>query len=258
MATFRIYADDSGKFETQNCEYTSLCGYVGHAAEWERFCIEWNSCRLRWQVPPIHMRRIRFPHEAPEWQAVKEKWAGTWDEKKDDMLQEFAHIVQNASIACVGAVVDATHYRSIAPAPLKESYKDSLSLAFHQLVMRGIEKTETVDSHASISIVIDDDRDSAMCCHEMLTVLKGAFSKVRERIVGISYVNDKAYPPVQAADMIAYESRRLMTEKITDVTSPTASLYAALTFRCQHQPKFYSAEVLDRLQANAEAREKDK
>lgn len=119
-------------------------------------------------------------------------------------------------------------------------------------------KTEVIDSHSAIGIVVDDDRDSSMRCHEMLNVLKGAFPKVRERIVGISYVNDKAYPPVQAADMVAYESRRLMVEKIADVTSPTASLYASLTFHCQNQPKFYSAQTLDRLAANSEAREKDK
>src|SRR5215472_923291 len=175
MAVFKIFADDSGKFETKNCEYTSLCGYVGHTAEWERFSIEWNNCRLRWQVPPIHMRRIRYPEEDPEWKAIKDKWGSMWEDKKKDMLEEFSCLVRNASIVCVGAVVDARHYRSLPAAPLKEHYKDSLSLAFHQLVMRGIEKTEAVDSHASIGIVIDDDRDSSLRCHEMLAVLKTAF-----------------------------------------------------------------------------------
>lgn len=139
MAMFHIYADDSGKFETQNCEYTSLCGYIAHAAEWERFCLEWNSCRMRWQIPPIHMRRIRYAHEDPQWQVIKEKWGDMWDDKKNDMLQEFSYIVRNANVVCVGAVVDAAHYRSLPSSPLKEAYKDSLSLAFHQLVMRGIE-----------------------------------------------------------------------------------------------------------------------
>src|SRR5260370_4994157 len=179
MAAYLIYADDSGKFETKNCEYTSLGGYVAHASEWERFCLEWNNLRIRWQVPAIHMRRIKFPDEDPAWQKVKEKWGSNWEEKRDDMLAEFAHQVQRANVVCVGAVVDATHYRSLPPTPMKKAYKDSLSLAFHQLVMRGIEKTEIVDSHASISIVVDDDRDSSMRCHEMLNVFKAAFPKGR-------------------------------------------------------------------------------
>lgn len=133
-----------------------------------------------------------------------------------------------------------------------------MSLAFHQLVMRGIEKTEVIDKHSPISLVIDDDRDSSLRCHEMLNILKLAFPNVKERISSISFVNDRAYPGIQAADMIAYESRRLMVDRIADPMAQGSSLYASLTFWLNHQPKFYTPAFLDMLQANAEAREKDK
>src|SRR5438445_957505 len=157
MAVFHIYADDSGKFETLKCEYTSLCGYIAHSSEWNRFQQEWNNCLFRWQVPPIHMRRIYYPEEDPDWKRVKDAWGASWEVKRDDMLGEFSGLVRVANMVCVGAVVDAAHYRSLPDSPLKREYQDSLSLAFHQLVMRGMEKTEVIDSHSTIGIVIDDD-----------------------------------------------------------------------------------------------------
>jgi hypothetical protein len=55
MATFYIYVDDSGKFDNERCEYTSLCGYLAHVLEWGRVLQEWRNCLLRFQVPYIHM-----------------------------------------------------------------------------------------------------------------------------------------------------------------------------------------------------------
>jgi hypothetical protein len=37
---FHVYADDSGKSESEKCDYTSLCGYIAHVSEWERFGLE--------------------------------------------------------------------------------------------------------------------------------------------------------------------------------------------------------------------------
>jgi hypothetical protein len=256
MAMFHVYADDSGKFDSEKCDYTSLCGYVAHVSEWQRFGLEWNNCRMRWQVPPIHLRRINHPDEDTEWRKIRDDWGKDWNEKRDAMLAEFAHVIFNAQVVCVGAVVDAAHYRRLGDSSFKRTYKDSVSLAFHQLVMRGIEKTEIVDKCSPISLVVDDDRDSSLRCHEILNVLKSAFSKVRERISGICYVNDRAYPGVQAADMIAYESRKLMVERKNDPNVEPSELFHSLTLALIHQPKLYTADVLDRLHAGRSENEK--
>jgi hypothetical protein len=194
---------------------------------------------MRWQVPPIHLRRINRPDEDAEWKKIRDEWGKDWEEKRDAMLADFAHVVFTAQVVCVGAVVDAAHYRTLGDSSFKRAYKDSVALAFHQLVMRGI-----------------DDRDSSLRCHEILNVLKSAFPKVRDRVSGICYVNDKAYPGVQAADMIAYESRKLMVEKKKDPNTEPSELFRSLTFALIHQPKLYTSDVLDRLHAGKSEKEK--
>lgn len=251
MAVFKIYADDSGKFDNLKCDYTSLCGYVGHASEWARFSLEWDNCRFRWGVPPVHMSPIMHPERDTEWLRIKDDWGKDWEARRDLMLGDFAATVRSAQIVCIGAVVDAAYFRSLPDSQFKQGAKDSLFLAFHDLVMRGIEKTEIVDPYSSISLVIDDDRSSAMRCYEMLDMLKQTFPKVRERIHGICFVNDKSYPGIQAADMIAYESRRLMVERIKDPNVVPSELFSSLTLLLIHQPKLYTPAVLDILQTAA-------
>jgi hypothetical protein len=62
------------------------------------------------------------------------------------------------------------------------------------------------------------------------------------------FVDDTHFPGVQAADMIAYEARRIMVERMTNPEA-TSDVYSDLTFMGLHQPGFYNAEILDQLQA---------
>jgi hypothetical protein len=189
-----------------------------------------------------------------DWKKVKRDWGTAWEKKRDLMLRELSEIVLDAKIVCVGAVVDSKHFRSICDADpqFKKAHRDPVHLAFHTFVMRGIDRVEVIDKCSPIGIVIDNDREFAMKCYEQLETLKelGAhgqkFSRVKERVHAISFVNDDSYPGVQAADMIAYEARRAMVERITNPTY-TSELYDNLTFARTHQPHYYTPEALDML-----------
>jgi hypothetical protein len=160
MAHFHVYADESGKYETLKCDYTSICGYVGHNSEWGRFSNEWNNCRLRWQAPPIHMAKIYHPDEHPEWARLKNEWGGEWGGVRERMLLEFAKMVARSGVACVGAVVDAAYFRSLPDSPLKKANAGPVEMSFDRLVKMGIAKTEVIDKHTPIGLVLDDDEAS--------------------------------------------------------------------------------------------------
>jgi hypothetical protein len=250
MAFFHIYGDDSGKLAMS--DYTSFCGYVAHISEWQRFSLEWNNCRLRWGVPAVHMARIMFPEKKDDdWRKTKDKWGVDWETKRDLMLQDFAATIRNAQVVCVGAVVDAKHFRLLAErnAKFKEMHKDPIHLSFHTLVMRGIEKTETIDKCSAISICVDDDPKWSMALYEQLNGLKQNFPKVRERVHSMCFLNDVSYPGLQASDMISYEARRLMVKKIENPEISGSELYDSLTLLQIHQPKFYGPAALDALEA---------
>jgi hypothetical protein len=63
--------------------------------------------------------------------------------------------------------------------------------------------------------------------------------------------NDDSYPGLQLADMISYESRRLMVEKLKNSKAEPSELFQSLTLLLTHQPHLYTPEVLDKMHADA-------
>jgi uncharacterized protein DUF3800 len=262
MAFFHVYGDESGKM-SGNADRTSFCGYVGHISQWERFSAGWNNVRIRYQVPAIHMARIAHPESKDDdWKKVKEKWGDAWDAISKRMLGELGEMVRESGIVCIGAVVDSKHFRLLADTyPLfKKAHRDPVHMAFHTFIMRAIDKTEVIDKTSRIGIVIDNDREFAMACYKQLESLKSLadndqkFARVKERVHAITFANDASYPGVQAADMIAYEARRIMVERMKDPKA-TSDLYEDLTFLGMHEPGYYTAEILDQLQASNPVKE---
>ena len=254
VAVYSIYLDESGKLAS-SADYTSFCGFVAHVTEWERLALEWNNCRITWQAPPIHMARIMFPDRKDDaWKGFKDKHGKNWDAARDAMLGDFAAIVRQSHLACVGAVVDANAFRALKDSDFKRTARDPLYFSFHTAIMRGIEKTEVVDKHSPVSVVVDDDAQFAVFCYNTLNQLKqnpdSRFDKVRERVHEISFGNDASYPGLQAADMVAYESRKLIVDRMASGNKPKPSdLFRMLTKSGLHQPRLYTAEILKQLES---------
>jgi Protein of unknown function (DUF3800) len=261
IAMFRIYGDESGKMSA-NAERTSFCGYVAHQSIWEAFSIHWDSCRFKWGLPPIHMARIRNPERKDDdWKKLRDAWGESeWNTKIAIILRELGEIVRESRIACVGAVVDSKHFRELAAKDtlFKKAHKDPVHTAFHTFIMGAIDKIEVVDKSSPIGVVVDNDKEFAMACYKQLESMKSLadhlhplqprFARVKQRVHSMCFVDDASFPGVQAADMIAYEARRIMVERMTSPEA-TSQLYDDLTFMRVHQPKFYTAAVLDNLQA---------
>lgn len=249
MAFFYIYLDESGKL-SGNSDYTSLCGYVSSAQEWQRFGLEWNACRLKWGVPAIHMAQIMSPNpRGVGWNRKQDEWGSQWQAKRDTMLAEFGHTIRVSSLVCIGSVVDANAFREILKDPTcVMPHGDSNVFAFQHAITKALKKIEVVDECNPVSIVLDDDRNTAQAYYSVLDSLRNdpskRFEKIRERIHGICFGNDISYPGLQAADMLAYVSRDLMRLRKADPTVESPELFVRLTNFGTHQPQFYTSELL--------------
>lgn len=255
MAFYRVTADESGKLRNPKCEFASFCGYFGMAAEWERFEYEWLTMQSKWNVPPIHMAKIAWPEDDELWSKVKERWGKHWEFGRDQMLKEFSSVIFNSRLSAVGAVVDASHFRTMPDSNYKRVARDPLFLSLQLLVSESIERSETLSSNrAPISLVIDDDQQYAMECYKWLNILRTTLPRVKERISGICFVKDDVYQGVQAADMLAYEARKQMVKNKKDPSAAPSELLHALTHNFVNNLKFVDASVLDELNGSMEAK----
>lgn len=247
VSQFYLYPDESGKLG--NSDYTSLCGFLAHDAEWARIEIEWNALGLKWSIPPVHMRLIRYPErdKSSEWTKIKESWGDHWEGRRDAMLNDFANLIYRSSAVCVGTVVDAASFRALpVEGEFRKQMQDPLYLGFFNCVMAGIEKITFFAGDHGLGIVLDDDEDYSLRCYQVLNAIRKQLDpKVRRHTNSICFANDDAFPALQAADMIAYESRRHMIGRNETPNLPPSDLYLALTRNGLHQPKLYDATLLD-------------
>jgi hypothetical protein len=258
MAHFHIYGDESGKLAQS--DYVSFCGYVAHTSEWERVSMEWNNVRLAWGVPPLHMRCVVAPErdKTGEWQKIKDEWGADWVAKRDRMLLEFGRAILGANTVAVGCIIDADHFRKMPDSQFKKGLPP-VPFGFYHLIMESLDKIDRISKTLSVSIIVDDDHEYSMKMYEILNSLKKTFPRVRERISALTFGNDNDYPGLQMADMIAFESRRLMVERATAKDAPPSDLFRALTRNLIHQPKLWTAEYLDKAaKSNMEPHEEKK
>jgi Protein of unknown function (DUF3800) len=256
VSFYHVYADESGKL-TGKSDYTSLCGYVGHDSEWARFNSVWNSCRLKWKIPPVHMSRIMNPdRKEDKWCFFARDRGNSWDSTREHMLYEFSNIVYSSAVVAVGGVVDAESYRAIQTSSRPFYTKDSNVFAFHHLVTNSIKKIQAVDERAGLSVVVDDDPENAWGYYNMQNVIKRhedpRLDYVKGTIDSICFGDDRAYPGLQAADMLSWCACNQMILQKTGQRDPgePSDLYLRLTHTGLHQPGFYDKTALEKLSEN--------
>ncbi len=254
MAFFHIYADESGKLSGRS-DYTSLCGYVGAAMEWQKVSYQWQQCCLKWGVPPIHMSKILREPVPDEigWAKIASDWGINWTGRRNQMLEEFASIIFHSNIVAIGTVIDAREYRKIqSSGKYKFPIDDSNVFLLQELLTWALDRVEVVDRSSPVSLIVDNDYDTAFNYYSMLKALKEnssspKFARIRDRVSGICFSNDCAYPGLQMADMIAYESRNLMVRRIKEPNSEPSELYRLLTHNGVNQTKLLDAEWLKKV-----------
>lgn len=261
---FSLFLDESGKSHRHNQDFTALCGYFGGPDDWGRFVEAWKKLRTHWVVPDIHMSKImRADQQEPKnpWTPVFQKITGLgidWKEWRDSMLKDFAQLVFQYPLVCVGAVVDAAAYKLIKQTPnCKLVQQDTNVFSLQESVWLALEAIKIVDLDPSITLVIDDDKDTAYDYYQNFKVVRSVwdmdnphrvpgprFEMMKRCVNAIAFAQDKYHPALQAADMIAYEAARFKRPQVVGRDIPPEDLYALLTMGGTHQPKFYDKDAL--------------
>jgi len=146
-------------------------------------------------------------------------------------------------------IVDAVTYQTLRSASSPITEQDPNVFAFHQVIMDGLAKIKRVQPLGTLSIIVDDDPEYAWGYYDLAKGLrnhpsKEVFSCVPERLHGLCFGDDKAYPGLQAADMLAWTSRRYVIDKKHDEDHLPSELLRLLTFGGLHQPVVYKENVL--------------
>lgn len=114
---------------------------------------------------------------------------------------------------------------------------------FHRLVRQIIEALKTWDYVEPISINFDAEDGFSATCLDALIHLKKHRSEVNALIGSIGFTDDEIYYPIQAADMLAYSTKRNLQGRPPDYFGPLTRGIGGKP-PIPYLSEFYDAETL--------------
>ncbi len=252
MDILHLCLDESGKF--RDSDYVSFCGYVSYARDWEALSQEWMSALLHERLSVLHTTDA-YHFNGEEWKAKKAEWGNNAEAERDALLLRFAAIVNKHAGPCVGAAVDAAHYRKM-PSDFRERLTNPHYLGFEQVVREVVGLSNVAGQQHTIGLIVDDEEEYSIECYRLLTKLKLKNPAMRKRVTSLCFANDNFYPPLQAADLLAYVTRQELIRKSLEPGRTPGALYSALTIKHRGtQPIFFDAKSLDGIAEDLKRRE---
>jgi hypothetical protein len=132
-----------------------------------------------------------------------------WDiPKLNSVLTEFAAAIRISNLIGIGVGVHMEAWRAI-PKSMRNLIGDAHIFCCSRMVRRIMDRLETVGlNQEKLTIVFDQDFASAPKRLKLFAQLKQCYEPIRTRIAQVSFADMRTFYPLQAADMLAWETRR--------------------------------------------------
>jgi hypothetical protein len=220
---FELFADESGTHDVRGLspgsDVTVIIGYFNSRKNWDRLSQRWNTRLRRARIDkPFHMREVR--NDAP--------YSTRTDNKRDKFVRSLAKLARDETWFAVGATLPTKDYDEIVPQRLKdadrEPYFFCLRLFFDAVLdllrlevdpvltkkRKGYRKTDE-----PVAFIFDQKGDEEFQAHA-----RRAFNAIKAlrdadgRMDSLTFGSRATCVPLQAADLMAYWGRRIVSHMI--------------------------------------------
>lgn len=221
MAILHAYFDESGKMgDHPVVTFTGVCVSQTRLKD---FDAAWNILLRQYGLKSLHMAKASRLKEnngpkMPRHQSPNERIVA---------LVPFADCINEHLQLGLAQALDVRGFRSLTVSAKVGigSPGDPHYLAF----ARGLlEIANYVHDDDKISLICDDDENTAWGCYAHYRAIRRADDRVREKIVSLSFSNDQYFPALQAADMVAFLSRLEAKKQFYGDDYPFRSLFQRL------------------------------
>lgn len=200
MAIMHCYCDESGKKgDHPVVTFTGLCL---SQLKLRAFDDEWNVLLRHYEIDSLHMARAS---RLSEKHGPKMKRGQTADERTDALLPFADCINKHFEIGLIQAM-DVAGFNSLSTNARRKigSPDDPYYIAF---MRGGLEMIKYAHAEDKVSIICDDDRETAWDCYRHYRGICSARPDFREKVVSLTFADDRYFPALQAADMLAFLAR---------------------------------------------------
>ena len=200
MPILHAYFDESGKMGDH--PVVTLTEVCVSQVRLKSFDDAWNVLLGQYGLKSLHMAKASRLKEnngpkMPRHQSPQERIAA---------LIPFADCINEHLEFGLMQTIDVQGFKSLTVSAKAGigSPDDPLYLAF----ARGLlEIASHVRDNDKLSLICDDDENTAWGCYSHYRAIRRADTAVKEKLVSFSFSNDEYFPALQAADMVAFLSR---------------------------------------------------
>lgn len=199
------YFDDSGKEDDPSNRHICMAGYMGFDEAWDDFEADWRQLLLKHGISWIHMKEI-IPLQG------EYKNLG-WDTaKRDAVLFDFIEIIKDSPFVGFGVGVD-TEAWALVPEEEKKKAGNAHDFCF-QRIMRGvIDRLEKAAPNDLLQVVFDRDQSVANRRFHLFSRIHESDPRATVYLQSIAFANPKLMLALQAADLLAWETRKELIQK---------------------------------------------
>ena len=194
----KAFIDDSGSGDTK---YFVMAGYLGSVSAWECFDERWRSVL-------DHSPRVPYFH-AVEANSLRSDgvWAGITEQERDSKIDGLIEVIKSLDIQAVYVRLKQSDYNEIFKGKVPEKWDSWYYCLFSSFVsLSGLVLAEGFGSEGPIEFVFDNHEKYKKHGQQFY---EGSRLLIQEQTApNIHFRDDKDLPPLQAADLLAWQVRR--------------------------------------------------
>ena len=232
------YFDDSGKETDPTARFPVVAGYFAHVTWWYDFFPRWRHLLLQHGLPYLHMKEWLGMAAERQWNTVK----------RNTVLLQFVDLIRNSRLVGFGCAVDAEAWLRLSQ-QRRKTFGNAQEFCFQRIIRRIADRLDLVHEHEFVSLVFDQDLEYAPPRLKLYSHIKNGNPRVAARFTAISFADMRHFEPLQAADLLAWQTRRQLINK-ANKQPPTAAFRELLTemplIDLDYEGEFWSQEHIDK------------
>ncbi|MGC2304623.1 DUF3800 domain-containing protein [Candidatus Binatus sp.] len=222
MLGLTVYADESGIHDKhgllRGSEVTAVAGYLASRQSWNILSRRWRTALDKYEIETFHMSK--YWREEPPY----DKWSS---DKRKRFLKTLIKIARDNTWFAIGGMVPTREYDQLLPEQIREglgelSFDHPYHFCFAMLFARFLEYLrKDIDNRfprnpgfeEKVAFVFDQQKEFEELAKRGFNVIKKV-GDPQGRLGPLTFAASKDYEPLQAADLLAFYARRILTHQL--------------------------------------------
>jgi Protein of unknown function (DUF3800) len=199
IAVLKIYMDESGVHD--GSPVVTVAAYVGRPRDWKNWTKKWNVAK----------RPIKVYHAADA-QALKGEFEGWSESDRDDVVKRVLPVIADSDLPGIVIGIQMDEFRrAIAGKGDLQQFLGEPYAACFQWVIQSIMFLQARTGNTERMAFVHESNDYRNHALEAFNYVQ-KFSNPNGTKLSIRFGDKSGYPPLQAADILAYEGNRRMRD----------------------------------------------